>query len=395
MTRLIDFVLDIWERIMRFFGLDRITRRGREMAQFEGRSSIGRIWGLLRPAIVLVMIAWFGACIWRFSYVRDFDMAYPQAAMSDLAQPIAAGRQIEVGGGDSTKTCAPSRIVENQIALIDQIVNRNDWTAASPMFKLGFFGVIDFEDTPFFDNKMSFQLGVLDAMRLMAIQLEDSLGRVRGTSSADTNLQGAQSRLRINERAWVFNNPFDKQLGTFQTSAAGSYRGAIVLYENYNTRLVACDALFDARADNLFALLSRISADIGSISERLAQRARGEEWDVEAHAFVATTGDGNDRGWFDMRADNLFHVSRGRMYALHGLLQGAKADFSDVIANRDLAGVWARMEAHIAEAALLDPQVVSNGRADGTLAPDHLSVMAAYVLRARANMVELRSILNR
>ncbi len=54
------------------------------------------------------MIAWFGACIWRFSYVRDFDMAYPQAAMSDLAQPIAAGRQIAVGGGDSTEWCVGS-----------------------------------------------------------------------------------------------------------------------------------------------------------------------------------------------------------------------------------------------------------------------------------------------
>lgn len=395
MTRLIDFVLDIWERIMRLLGLDRITRRGRTQAMDQDRSALSRAWGLLRPAIVLAMIAWFGVCIWRFSNLRDFDMGFPQAAMTLTATPVAAGRQIDAGAGDSTKTCAPSRIVENQIALIDQLVNRNDWAAASPMYKLGFFGLIDFEDTPFFDNKMSFQLGALDMLRLVAIELQDSLGRVRGTSSVDTDLQGAQSRLRVNERAWVFNNPFDKQLNTFQTSAAGSYRGAIELYQRYNGRLTACDALFDARADNLFTMLNRVSSDLGSISERLAQRARGEEWNTETHVFAPTTGDGNDRGWFDMRADNLFHISRGRMYALHGLMQGAKADFADVIKTRDLTDVWLRMEAHIAEAAVLNPQVVSNGRADGTLAPDHLSVMAAHVLRARANMVELRSILDR
>lgn len=395
MTRVIDFILDIWERIMRLLGLDRVTKRGRAQASFEDRSPLSRLWGLLRPAIVLAMIAWFGACIWRFSYIRDFDMGYPQAAMTNIGVPVAAGRQIEAGGAAGAKTCAPSRIVENQIAMIDQLVNRNDWAAASPMYKLGFFGLIEFEDTPFFDNKMSFQLGALDMLRLMAIELQDSLGRTRGTSSVDTDLQGAQSRLRVNERAWVFNNPFDKQLNTFQTSAAGSYRGAIELYRRYNERLTACDALFDARADNLFTMLNRASSDLGSISERLAQRARGEEWNPETHVFAPTAGDGNDRGWFDMRADNLFHVSRGRMYALHGLLQGAKADFADVIANRDLTDVWARMEAHVAEAAVLNPQVVSNGRADGTLAPDHLSVMAAHVLRARANMVELRSILDR
>ncbi|MFT6773547.1 MAG: hypothetical protein ACJA1L_001257, partial [Paracoccaceae bacterium] len=171
--------------------------------------------------------------------------------------------------------------------------------------------------------------------------------------------------------------------------------GAIGLYQNYNARLSACDALFDARADNLFSLFNRISSDLGSMSERLAQRSRGEEWNPTTKTFQPTTGDGNDRGWFDMRADNLFHVARGRMYALHGLLQGAKADFADVIKARDLTDVWDRMEAHIAEAAVLNPLIVSNGRADGTAAPDHLSVMAAYVLRARANMVELRSILDR
>jgi hypothetical protein len=395
MTRIIDFILDIWDRLMRFLGLDRITRRGRAQAMFEERSRLGRLWGLLRPAIVLVMIAWFGACIWRFSVIRDFDMGYPQLAMTSGDVAVPAGEEIEAGGDEGAQTCARSRIVDVQISLIDQMVNSNDWAAASPMFKLGFFGLIEFEDTPFFDNKMSFQLGVLDTLRLTAIQLEDSLGRVRGTSSVDTDLQGAQSRLRINERAWVFNNPFDKQLGTFQTSAAGSYRGAIDLYERYNARLNACDALFDARADNLYSLLNRATADLGSMSERLAQRSRGEEWNPETNAFEPTDGDGNDLGWFDMRADNLFHVTRGRMYALHGLLQGAEADFAEVIEARGLTAVWARMESHIAEAAVLNPLVVSNGRSDGTFAPDHLSVMAAHVLRVRANMVELRGTLDR
>jgi hypothetical protein len=53
------------------------------------------------------------------------------------------------------------------------------------------------------------------------------------------------------------------------------------------------------------------------------------------------------------------------------------------------------MEAHLAEGARLNPTIVSNGREDGLMAPDHLSVMGEKVLRARANLVELRDILDR
>lgn len=396
MTRIIDFILDLWDRLMAFLGLDRVTRRGRQMA-FEGRSPMGRLLGWGRPLLSAIVIGWLIYCVWAFSITRAFDMQYPQRVMTTGEAPVNAGAEIspEVGQGGETKTCAPSRIVEVQMELIDQLVNQDDWVAANPVYKIGLFGILDWEDTPFFDNKMSFQLGALDTVRLMAIELQDSLGRVRGTSSIDTDLQGAQSRLRVNERAWVFNNPFDPQLATFQTSAEGSYRGAIGLYGKYNQRLASCDALFDARADNLFTVLNRLASDLGSMSERLAQRARGDQWSLTAHDFEPTTGDGNDLGWFDMRADNLFNLAKGRMYALHGMIQAMRFDFQDVIRNRQLTDVWDRMEAHAAEAAALEPWIVSNGRADGTFTPDHLSVMAAHVLRVRANMVELRAILDR
>lgn len=395
MTRIIDFFLDLWDRLMSLLGFRRPPVRNID-GTYEERSALSRILSWGRPALVLLVIAWLVYCVWAFSILRGFDLGYPQAAMSRFSEPVASGQEVAPGGGaEDTKTCAPSRVVEVQTALLDQMVNQNEWVAANPVYKVGLFGLLDWEDTPFFDNKMSFQLGVLNMMRLVAIEMQDSLGRVRGTSSIDTDLQGAQSLLRVNERSWVFNNPFDPQLQTVTVAAGSSYRQAIGLYERYNDRLAACDALYDARADNLFNLMNRMSSVLGSMSERLAKRARGEEWDPRAHAFVPTEGDGNDAGWFDMRADNLFNIARGEMYALHGLLQGAKADFREVIAQRNLSDVWERMEAHAAEAASLDPLIVSNGRADGTVAPDHLSIMAAHVLRVRANLVEIRGILDR
>ncbi|MEM7523881.1 MAG: DUF2333 family protein, partial [Pseudomonadota bacterium] len=328
-------------------------------------------------------------------WIRGEDIGYPQVvlAAAPTTAAIVAGEETEPESGVSGgKTCAPSRIVLMQQALIDMLVNQNDWTPATPQYRAGFFGLFSWDGTPFFDNKASFQKGALGALRRVSIELTDTLGRVRGTSGADGDLEAARGELQRDEQTWIFN-PLDDQRPLLSTSAASSYRNAINLFERYNQRLESCDALFDARADNLFQLFDRITKDLGSVVDGVARRSQGEVYDVATHEFV--DGEGNDWGWFDMRADNLFHEARGRMYAYHGLLQGARVDFADVIEKRDLADVWDRMEAHVAETAVLAPLIVSNGREDGFAMPDHLSVMAENILRARANMTELRDILAR
>ena len=226
----------------------------------------------------------------------------------------------------------------------------------------------------------------------MSIELTDTLGRVRGTSEADPDLVAARGRLQIDETTWILN-PFNDRLPLWGTSAASNYAASIDLFDRFNTRLASCEALFDARADNLFQLLDRVSKDLGSLVDQIGKRSQGKVYDVATHTFI--DGEGNNAGWFDLRADNLFHEARGRMYAYHGLMQGARIDFADVLDKRDLTDVWDRMEARIAETADLSPLIVSNGREDGFMMPDHLSAMAENVLRARANIVELRDILAR
>ena len=61
------------------------------------------------------------------------------------------------------------------------------------LYKLGFFG-IDWDNTPFLDNKASFQRGINQAVRRTATELVDTLGRVRGTSQIDQNLQDARAQ---------------------------------------------------------------------------------------------------------------------------------------------------------------------------------------------------------
>ena len=391
MTRFFVWLVETWDRLRGFFGFHRLTKKGRG-DDLVGRGFLRRIGYFIRPVIMLLVLIYLGTMIWRFSFVRGETLEYPQAILTE-ASPVATGEETEAGGGTvGANTCTRSRIVQVEQALIDLVVNQNDWAPATPQYKLGFFGIVPWEATPFFDNKASFQLGVLGAVRRVSIELTDTLGRVRGTSGADPSLEAARGELQRDELTWIFN-PFDSKRPLLATSAASSYANAIEQFEDYNQRLASCEALFDARADNLYQLLDRITKDLGSTVDRVARRSQGEVYDVATHSF--TDGEGNDWGWFDFRADNFFHEARGKMYAYHGLMQAARIDFADVIEKRDLADVWDRMEAHVAEAANLSPWIVSNGREDGFLMPDHLSVMGENILRARANMTELRDILAR
>lgn len=392
MNRLIDAAMDVWDRLLRFLGFDRVRRSKREI-DLEEKGRLGRWLYWVRPLVALLLLVYLGVLVWRFGWIRGEDLAYPQDVVAESAL-TASGEETEPEtASEPVAACGRSQLVDMQVYLIDMMVNRNDWAPGTPMYTIGLFGLLDWAETPFFDNKASFQTGVLSALRRVSIELNDTMGRVRGTSAADSDLEAAMSRLRVNERAWVINNPFDRQLSTISVSAQLSYRGAIPLYLSYNDRLESCEALFDLRGDNLRAVLDRITKDIGSQTDQLAKRSQGRRYDVVRDAFVEA--EGNDRGWFDMRADNLFHHARGQMFAYHGLLQAMRADFAGVIERRDLADVWDRMEQHVAEAALLSPLIVSNGREDGLFMPDHLSVMAQKMLRARANMVELRDILDR
>lgn len=315
--------------------------------------------------------------------------AAPQVATLDMAQLAAPGTP-EPG---STTSCHRSKLVDMQIYLIDFLVNQNRWVPSMPQYKAGVLGVWSWEETPFFDNKAAFQLGVLSALRRTGVELTDILGRTRGTSAADADLQSAQSALQTDERTWYFN-PFDTSRPFGPTTATPTYfRQALRNYTAFNDRLGKCEAMFDARADNLQQFIERVAADIGSTIDILGKRSQGERYDPRTDEFV--TGEGNDRGWFDFRADDLFMFASGKMYAYHGLLQAVRADFAGVIQRRDLGAVWDLMEEHVAEAAALQPLIISNGREDGALMPDHLAVLSQKMLRARANMTEIRDILTR
>lgn len=310
---------------------------------------------------------------WQTQVWRGFDPDYADAYAAAVPG-VSAGEQLASGGdASSATTCAPSRIVEATRDLITFSVDENAWVPSMLMYKLGFFG-IDWENTPYFDNKASFQRGVLSVLRRTTLELRDVLGRERGTSSVDTDLQNAAGQMNFDDETWYFGlDPFGPK-----TPTPSFYRRGARYLNSFNERLVSCDATFDPRADNLVNVLDRIAKDIGDTSQSIRRRAEL-----------------SNAGWLDVRADNEFWVSLGKLYGYYGVVRAARADFADVIATRRIDNLWDRLEEQMRTALDLSPLIVSNGDEDGFVMPTHLTTMGFYVLRVRENMVEIRSVLDR
>lgn len=346
----------------------------------------GWILRVMLGAVLLGVIALYGYFFWSTQRWANFNPDYV-AAYDLTSRDESTGRQAasERGiisgpeeaaastGEGAAQTCTRSAIVDMTADLIDFNVNQNAWISSMILYRLGLFG-IDWDSTPFFDNKASFQRGVNQAVRRTAVELVDTLGRVRGTSQVDSNLQSARGNLQFHEYAWYFGlSPFGPK-----TPTPSFYRASIKDLKVFNERLQKCEAVFDARADNLLQFIDRIANDIGATSAIL--RDRSEKY---------------DSGWFDTRADDRFWFAYGQLYGYYGILAAARADFQDVIAQRGLAQLWSMLEDQLRAALKIQPFIISNGAESGWLLPSHLATMGFYVLRVRSNLVEIRLVLDR
>ena len=273
---------------------------------------------------------------------------------------------------DTDLDYAPS--VENSIAggskavgmmagLIDREVNEHSWTANDPFFQPG----------SLLDNMPNFQTGIVSALARVAFEMTDQLGRTRGSSEADPDLQSAAGLLQYPGDVWLWNPSVSLAP---RASSESQYRQARKALLRYNERLAKGDAVFERRADNLMATLDRISSDLGSISAVLDQQVRTQS-----------------RTFFDSKADDVFYNTQGRLYGYYLILKALGEDFAPIIQERNLGPSWAQMIDSFHEAAGLSPFVVINGAPDSQFAPSHLASEGFYLLRARTQLREVSNVL--
>lgn len=331
---------------------------------------------------LLVLIGFYAYFIWQTQmwsgFNPDYVNSYNLAQRKQDAGTAASGAQATTPATGEVaepepKTCVRSAIVDVTADLIDYNVDQNAWISSMLLYKLGLFG-LDWDKTPWFDNKASFQRGINQAVRRTAVELVDSLGRVRGTSGINADLQRARGNIQFDEETWYFGS--DSLLP--KTPTPNYYRTAMADLRKFNASLEACDAIFDGRSDNLIEFLDRIANDIGSTSAIIRERS-------EFH----------NGGWFDTRADDRFWFAYGQLYGYYGILAAAGADFDAVIKARGIEPLWVESIKQLRSALNIQPAIISNGREDGWIMPTHLATMGFYILRVRSNLVEMRDVLAR
>lgn len=217
------------------------------------------------------------------------------------------------------------------------------------------------------DNTPNYQLGIMYAVSRFALELGDHLGRVRGSSAINENVDRASSLLRYDGTVWYWGQ------GNIwpDAKAESQYRRGVDALLQYNRDVAAGTATFERRADNLIVLLDRIASDLGSSSAVLDER-------------VAAAG-----GHFDSRADDVFFNVKGKMYGYAVLLNAVGQDFSTVIEERRAGEIWTNMLTSMRTGAGMDPLIVINGEQDSTLSPSHLATLGFHLLRARTQLREL------
>ena len=256
-----------------------------------------------------------------------------------------------------------SAAVAYAAGLVDREVNQHNWTANDPFFQPGVM----------LDNMPNFQQGMMSALARFGFELTDQLGRTRGSSEADPDLQRAAGLLQYPGNVWIWNPSVSLAP---RASSESQYRDARERLLAYNARLAKGDANYDIRADNLLATIERFAADLGS-SSALIDRHLNEE----AGSF------------FDAEADDIFYFTKGKLYGYYMVLQGLGADFEPIINERNLQKPWDEMMESFRKAALLDPWVVMNGTPDAQFQPNHLATQGFYLLRARTQLREISNIL--
>lgn len=269
----------------------------------------------------------------------------------------------DVTFGQSDAPVSGSRSVDIAIKLIERETMTHPWVANDPWFMPG----------AALDNMPNFQQGIVYALSRFAIEMSDQIGRTRGSSEVDEDLDKAAGLLKYAGDVWIF----DFSVSLAPTAPSDSqYKAARKSLMSYNERLAQGQAVFEARADNLETTLQRIASDLGSGS-----------------AVIDTYIRENSAVFFDFHADDVYYRNKGRLYAYYLLLRELRTDFKNVINEKEVGQAWDQMLDSLRIAAQSEPLVVFNGDPDSFWRPSHLTAQGFYLLRARTQLKEVANIL--
>ncbi len=239
------------------------------------------------------------------------------------------------------------------------------------------------------DNIPNWEFGVLQQVRDLARVVRNDYSRSQSQSREDEDLAVAEPKFFFDNNSWIL------------PPSESEYRDAITGFKRYRERLAGVrgpEAHFYARSDNLREWLAQVEKRLGSLSRRLGNSVAAKGPDSgnaggDTGRSVDSSGASFERtSWFEI--DDVFFEARGMAWALVHLFRAVEIDFDDVLADKNaeasLHQIIRELEASLAP---LRSPIVLNGGGFGLFA-NHSLVMANYLARANAAVINLRELLD-
>ena len=241
----------------------------------------------------------------------------------------------------------------------------------------------------FLDNVPNWEFGVLIQVRDLSRAMRNDFSRSQTQSTEDVDLAIAEPMFNYDSERW------------FPPDTEGRYAKANAALEQYLTRLSSPgepEAQFYARADNLTDWLAIVEKRLGSLSQRLSasvgQARLNTDLSGDPEARQSTVSPGVvmvKTPW--TQVDDVFYESRGTAWALVNFLHAMEVDFEDILRKKNATVSFRQIirELESTQEPLHSPMVL-NGSQFGLFA-NHSLIMANYISRANAAIIDLRSLL--
>ncbi len=241
----------------------------------------------------------------------------------------------------------------------------------------------------YLDNIPNWEFGVLAELRDLTRSMRNDFSRSQSQSVEDKDLQIADPQFNYDSESWIL------------PSTESEYRKGVDALYRYLERLAdqkAQDGQFFTRADNLSKYLEVVEKRLGSLAQRLAASVGQTRFNLDL------AGDPNarqstptpDQTQFKTpwtKIDDVFFEARGYTWALLHTLRALEVDFASVLQNKNAVISLKQIIRELENTQeLIWSPVILNGTGFGPMA-NHSLVMASYISRANAAIIDLRNLL--
>jgi len=226
-------------------------------------------------------------------------------------------------------------------------------------------------------------------VRDLSRAMRKDFSRSQSQSTEDMDLAVAEPQFNFDSTSWML------------PSSEGEYRTGVKALTRYLDRLSdqqQSQAQFYARADNLTRWLGDVETRLGSLSQRLSASVGQKRLNTDLAGDAAATQSTSAASELEIKTpwseiDDVFYEARGASWALIQLLRAVEVDFQSVLEKKNALVSLRQIirELESTQETLWSPMVM-NGSGFGLVA-NHSLVMASYIARANAGIIDLRGLL--